>query len=60
MQKISVGRLDVSLTTNIAIANTLRLSYVELAAYYDKVTEKDLEEFTSYLQKQQKIRGTKK
>lgn len=60
IQKISVGKLDVSLTTSIAIANALGISYTELSAYYDNLTEKDIEVFIEYMTKQKKIRGKNK
>jgi DNA-binding XRE family transcriptional regulator len=59
IQKISVGKLDVSLTTCIAIANALGLSYTELLAIYDHITEEDIDLFAAYLTRQRKITGTK-
>ena len=60
IQKISVGNLDVSLTTNIAIATALNISYTELAAYYDGVNENDTQEFIRYLEDQKQLRGKAK
>lgn len=60
IQKISVGRLDVTLTTSTAIANALGISYSELSSYYDNLTEKDIEKFVQYLAEQKAIRGKKK
>lgn len=60
IQKISVGKLDVTLTTNIAIAHALGISYTNLSAYYDNVSEQDIQEFTNYLEKQKLLRGKKK
>lgn len=57
MQRISVGKLDVSLTTNISIANALGISYTELASYYDGITKTDEETFIQYLEEQKKLRG---
>ena len=57
MQKVSVGKLDVSLTTNISIANALGISYTELAGYYDSVTKADEEIFILNLEEQKKLRG---
>ena len=60
IQKISVGKVNVSLTINVAIANALGITYTELAAYYDGVTEADIAEFQEYLKKQKAIRGKKR
>lgn len=60
IQKISVGKLDVTLTTNIAIAKALGITYTELSAYYDNVTGEDLKEFNQYLEEQRKLRGKNK
>lgn len=60
IQKVSVGKLDVTLTTTIAIANAMGISFTDLAAYFDNVSKKDEEEFEMYLSKQKKIRGKKK
>ena len=60
IQKISVGKVNVTLTVNVAIANALGITYSELAEYYDGVTEKDTHEFLEYLAKQKSIRGNKK
>lgn len=60
IQKISVGKLDVTVTTNVAIANALGISYSSLATYYDNVTDKDKEEFIQYLEEQKKLKGKHK
>jgi len=60
IQKISVGKLDVTLTTSIAIANALGISYSELSTYYDNLTGNDIEVFTQYLTEQKKLRGKDK
>jgi hypothetical protein len=57
MQRISVGNLDLTLTTSIAIANALGMTFAELAAYFDSITEEELEEFRIYLDSHQKLRG---
>ncbi len=59
IQKISVGKVNVTLTVNVAIANALGITYSELADYYDGVTDKDIKEFQEYLAKQKAIRGKK-
>ena len=60
IQKISVGKLDVATTTNVALANALGITYTALAAYYDAVTDADIDQFLENLKKQKKIRGKKK
>lgn len=60
IQKISVGKVNVSLTINVAIADALGISYSEYAAYYDGVTDDDIEQFLKYLKKQKAIRGNNK
>jgi len=57
IQKISVGKLDISLTKSIAIAAALGISYTELASYYDNVTDKDIQDFLKLLNSQRKSRG---
>ncbi len=39
IQKNSVGKLDVTLTTNIAIAQALGITLTKLSSYYDNVTD---------------------
>ena len=60
IQKISVGKLDVSLTTNISIATALKISYSELSAFYDGVTEQDITDYKNYLEAQKSLRGKEK
>src|SRR5262245_33448327 len=60
IQKIATGKLDVTHTTSVAIANALGITYTDLAAYYDGVTEEDTQKFLQYLSKQQAIRGKDK
>jgi hypothetical protein len=51
-----VGFLEifVTLTTSIAIAHALGISYTELAAAYDKITEEDTQVFVQILEAQKK------
>jgi hypothetical protein len=60
IQKISVGQLDVSLTTTVAIANALELSYYELAYIYHNVTESDIQEYKEKLEAQRLHKGKNK
>jgi plasmid maintenance system antidote protein VapI len=60
IQKISVGQLDVTLTTSIAIANALGISYAELATAYDLVTDKDISAFLQTLEAQKRNKGKAK
>jgi uncharacterized protein (DUF433 family) len=48
------------LTTSIAIATALGMSYTALSSYYDNVTEKDTQEFIKYLETQQNLKGKDK
>ncbi len=60
IQRISVGKLDVTLTTNVSIANALGFSYTSFSSYYDNITDKDVDEFLEYLEMQKKLRGNTK
>ncbi|RPD42965.1 hypothetical protein [Chitinophaga barathri] len=60
IQKISTGKLDVTLSINVALSRGLGISYTEFSAYYDKVTEDDIQMFLSDLEKQKKLRGKEK
>lgn len=60
IQKVSVGKLDVTLTTTIAIAQALGISFSKLSAYYDAVTDADIKEFLAYLEEQKILRGKNK
>ena len=57
IQKISTGKLDLSLTKIIAISDALGLSFADLADFYVKLTEKDMEAFLQSLELQKNIRG---
>lgn len=60
IQKIATGKLDITLTTSVAIANAFGITYTDLSAYYDSITEEDTKTFILYLKKQQSIRGNGK
>ena len=60
IQKISVGLLDVSLTTTVAIANALGLSYYDLAHIYHSVTDRDIQDYREKLDAQRKHKGKSK
>src|SRR5258708_12276360 len=45
IQKISVGKVNVTLTVNVAIANSLGITYSELADYYDPVPTNHITKF---------------
>ena len=57
VQKMSVGKLDVSLTTCIARVAALGITYSKLATYYEGVTEEDEREFTQHLKEQREKKG---
>jgi len=60
IQKISVGKLDVSVTTSVALAGALGITYSQLSTYYDELTEEDIGTFVQYLAEQKKLRGKAK
>jgi hypothetical protein len=57
IQLISVGQLDVTVTTCIAVANALGISYGELASTYDAISVKDVENYVLVLKERRRIRG---
>ena len=56
IQKIAAGKVDVALTTNISLAAAFSISYTELAATFEQVTESDIQEF---LEKQETLKKHK-
>jgi len=60
IQKISVGKVDVVLTTSIAIANAFKMSYTELSAVYDQVSEEDVQVYIEQLEAQKNLKGKAK
>jgi|GEM_PF-2938308 len=60
IQKIAAGKVDVALTTNISLAAAFRISYSELAATYEQITEKDIQEFLEKVEMQKKHKGKAK
>ena len=60
IQKISTGRLDLSLTKIIAISDALGLTFADLADFYVTLTEKDMGDFLQSLETQKKVRGNNK
>lgn len=59
VQKISVGKLDISFTKCIALADALKLSYSLFFNYYESVTPKDIKEYKETLLNQKALKGTK-
>lgn len=59
VQKISVGKLDVSFTKCIALADALKISCTKLFSYYDKVTPQDIKEYEELLMSQKVLKGKK-
>jgi transcriptional regulator with XRE-family HTH domain len=45
IQRIAAGKVDVVLTTSVALAEGLGITYSELSKYYDQVTESDISRF---------------
>ena len=58
VHRIVRGRIDVALTTNIAIAKALGMTYAQLAGYYDGVTQQDIDEYVE-AEKQKSVKGKK-
>jgi len=56
IQKIAAGLVDVALTTNISLAAAFHISYTELAATYEQVTDRDIQQF---LEKQEALKKHK-
>ncbi len=54
LQRIATGKLDVTLTTNVAIATAFGLTYAEFAKYYDDVSPKDIKEYLELLESQKR------
>ena len=57
IQKIAAGKLDVTLTTNIAINKALGIKYSQLAEYYDNVTPADEDLILQISSKVKKLYG---
>ncbi len=60
VQKIAAGKVDVALTTNISLASAFGISYSELAETYERVTEKEIQEFLEKAEAQKKHKGKTK
>lgn len=60
VQKISVGKLDISFTKCIALADALNISYSAFFNYYGSVTAKDIKEYQELLLSQKALKGTKR
>jgi transcriptional regulator with XRE-family HTH domain len=56
IQKIAAGKVDVALTTGVSLAAAFGISYTELAATFERATEKDIREF---LEKQEALKKHK-
>lgn len=60
MQLIANGKRNPTLTTQIAIADGLKISYPQLAAYFEGVTPADEKKFITYQKKQQELKAHNK
>jgi hypothetical protein len=58
IQRISSGKVDVVLTTNISLAEGFDLTFAQLSAFYDKVTQDDMNAFLK--EKEAKRKGLKR
>lgn len=54
LQRIAAAKVDVVLTTSVALAEGLGLTYGQLSKYYDQVTEKDITDFLDEQKKRRK------
>jgi transcriptional regulator with XRE-family HTH domain len=60
IQKIAAGKVDAALTTNISLAAAFGITYLELAATYERVSDKDIQEFIERQETQRKHKGKPK
>ncbi|SDD79069.1 hypothetical protein [Niabella drilacis] len=60
MQLIANGNKNVTLTTQMALAEGLKISYTELATYYNNVSKSDEKRFIAYQEKQQQLKAHNK
>ncbi|MBO9595544.1 MAG: hypothetical protein J7599_21765 [Niabella sp.] len=60
MQLIANGKKNLTLSSQIAIADGLGISYTQLAAYFDGVTKADEKKFIEYQKKQQALKAHNK
>jgi len=60
MQLIANGKKNLTLSSQIAIATGLGISYTQLAAYFDGVTKADEKKFIEYQKKQQALKAHNK
>ena len=59
VQRISVGELDITVTTIVAISNALGLSFGEFGTAYDLVSPRDIEDYLVVLAERKRRRGKK-
>ena len=57
IQKIAAGKVDVALSTNISLAMAFGITYSELATTYERVTDKDIQEFIEIKESQKQNKG---
>lgn len=60
IQRIATGKVDVVLTTCIALAEGLGIEYSELSTYYEQVTDKEIAEFLETQEKRKRKPVAKK
>ena len=60
IQKIAAGKVDVALTTNISLASAFGISFTELAATFDQVTEREIQDFLEKREELKKHKGAPK
>jgi hypothetical protein len=54
IQRISTGKIDVVLTTNVALAEGLGMSLSQFSAYFDNVTEKEMADFAKRMEERKR------
>lgn len=59
VQRISVGELDVTITTVVAIASALDLSFGDIASAFDLISPRDIENYLVVLAERKRRRGKK-
>lgn len=59
IQRITTGKVDLTLSSVISLAEVLDISYAELAGYYDSVTDAELQEFIKAIKERKRKTSAK-
>lgn len=57
IQRIATGKVDIALTTSIALAEGLGITYQKLSSYYDDVTDVEIKMFLELLSSRKRTRN---